>query len=127
MENTEQQIARRQDTNLEQVREGQRIRPPVDIFENQDELLLYADLPGLTSEDLSVEMNDGLLTIQGSRTLSTGASAEDRRSYLYWRQFQMPVGIDTTKIQANLSRGVLEVHLPKMEAVKPRQIRVQGG
>jgi HSP20 family protein len=121
---TDTRMSRSTPGELEQVREGRRVRPAVDIYENRDEILLYADLPGVAPADLHVHLDDGLLSIEGHRHFT--GEPEQAPGLVYQRRFQLAGGLDADKIKATLKNGVLELHLPKMEAVKPRQIRVEA-
>jgi HSP20 family protein len=97
--------------------------PPVDIFESKDELLILADVPGVVSESLAVNLDRDHLTIEARRAeRSAGAEAVD-----YRRTFVVPWGIDSAKIAASLQNGVLRLVLPKPGALKPRQIEVKAG
>jgi len=97
--------------------------PPVDIYENKDEILIVADLPGVVTEDLEVDLDKDHLTILAHRTLP-GAGGE---AFDYTRTFVVPRGIDADSISANLQNGVLRLALPKPAALKPRQIAVRAG
>ena len=123
---TENQITKTEDASMEQLREGHYIRPPVDIFENEDEILLYADLPGVATGDLTINLENGELSIQGCRALEGQESETDEKERIYHRTFKIPNSVDETKIDASLKLGVLELHMPKREALKPRQIFVRA-
>jgi HSP20 family molecular chaperone IbpA len=101
--------------------ERQAFSPPVDIFENKDEILILADLPGVTTDALSVNLDKDQLTIVASRTPAGDQPFDYRRSFV------VPGGIDAEKITANLQNGVLRLVLPKPAALKPRQIAVTAG
>ena len=92
--------------------------PPVDVYENKDELLIVADVPGVTKDDLKIDFEDGKLSIFGKRAAN---EAHD-----WHRAFVVPQGIDAEQISADLAQGVLTVRLPKAEALKPRQIAVRA-
>lgn len=105
--------------------------PNVDILESADELTVYADMPGLRSEDVDVQFENGTLTILGK---VSDRQAENvpflRREYGvgdFYRTFQVSESIDSSRISADYANGVLTLHLPKQEAVKPRKISVRGG
>lgn len=115
----------------EKTREEERyVAPAVDIYETTEGLTVVADLPGVAAEDLSVQVDNGTLTIQGRGT--TAMNGQDA-SYLwreyrlknFWRQFQLSDEVDQTKIKADLKNGVLTLFLPKAEAAKPRRIEVK--
>ncbi len=97
-------------------------RPPVDIYESDEGLLLRADLPGVEREGLNLRLEQGVLTISARRLLGTdpqGPFAE------YLRRFHVPRDTDPAQIGARLEAGVLTVELPKTDAAKPRVIQVQ--
>ncbi len=105
------------------------VTPSVDIFENDDEILLYADMPGVEKDAIAINLENGSLTINGHRTVAGDGEAqfEEFGEVEYERAFSVPQGIDINKVKANMNNGVLSLHLPKSEAVKPRQIEVQAG
>jgi HSP20 family protein len=106
------------------------IAPSCDIYENEEEILLIADLPGVTAESLAVHLDKGELTIDARREVSaqqTSTLAAEYAESDYRRRFVVPSGIDGNKINAELKNGVLQLHLPKSEALKPRQIAVRSG
>jgi len=103
--------------------------PRVDILETEDELTLLADMPGVRPEDADVRFENGELVVHGR---CPDRHAE--RSFLYaeygvgdfYRVFTINEDVDSSKIAAELKNGVLTVHLPKAEAVKPRKIAVKS-
>jgi HSP20 family protein len=99
----------------EAVRQRPAVSPSVDVFENRDELLLVADLPGVDPEGLRINVEEERLLIEASRG-----------DWEYRRSFVMPEGIDRDKIAAKLVNGVLQLTLPKAPAVKPRRIDVKS-
>jgi len=106
------------------------IAPACDIYENKEEILLLADLPGVTPASLSIHLDKGELTVHARREVSaqhTSLIASEFRDADYQRRFAVPSGIDGAKINAELKDGVLHLHLPKSEALKPREITVRGG
>lgn len=90
--------------------------PRTDVFENANDYLLLLDLPGVSVKDLSIQLHQQHLTIEGRR--------DDQ--YRYKRSFEMPALIVTDKIDAVLKNGVLEVRIPKAEEAKPRTIAVKS-
>lgn len=109
-------------TENETTRPARVLRPDVDVFEGDNGLLLRADLPGVDADGLDVRLEQGLLTLSGTRTLPrTGEVIE------YRRRFHVPRSIDGAKVSAHLDRGVLSVTLPKSDAARPRQIPVSVG
>ena len=116
-------------TTPERTRNGVTYTPRCDILETDDEMLLYADLPGVRSEDVDVRMENEQLEIYATCT-----GHQDREDYLafeygvgnYYRTFTINESIDAKKIVAELKQGVLTVHLPKNERAKPKRIAVKG-
>jgi HSP20 family molecular chaperone IbpA len=104
------------------------VRPRVDVFENEHELLVVADMPGAAKESIDVRFEGGELRLEARRTPGAEgqALAEEYRVADYRRAFAMPEGIDAEKIEAELSNGVLTVHLPKSSAKRPRRIDVRA-
>jgi HSP20 family protein len=104
------------------------LRPAVDIFENGESITLLADLPGVANNDLSLEVDDKTLTIQGEIALDMPDDIEslyaDVRSTHYQRAFTLSSELDTTKIDASLENGLLRVTIPKREEVRPRKIEI---
>lgn len=100
------------------------VHPPVDVFENDEGLFVRADLPGVAEADLDVQINNGLLTVLGTRTLPAyrgGGTVE------YRRRFHVPKDTDSAKVSAHIDRGVLSITLPKSEAARPRSIPITRG
>jgi HSP20 family molecular chaperone IbpA len=107
----------------EKMAERATVAPPVDIFESKDEILILADVPGVVTEGLAVNLDRDHLTIEARRAqVSAGDEAFD-----YRRTFVVPRGIDPDKIAASLQNGVLRLVLPKPTAARPRQIEVKAG
>ena len=103
------------------------VGPIVDIYENEDEILLHADMPGVEKDKITVNVDNGTLTISGVRELETKGVAtwEEFGNVEYKRSFSVPQTIDVGKVNAELKDGVLRLHLPKSEAAKPRQIEIK--
>jgi HSP20 family molecular chaperone IbpA len=113
----------------ERVSEQVTVAPFVDVYENKDELLIVADVPGATKEGVTVNFDKGQLTIEARRAdahRGTSVLAEYRPRD-YYRAFTVPQGIDASRIDAQLSAGVLRLRLPKSDAAKPRRIEVKTG
>ena len=103
------------------------LRPPVDILESEDGLTILVDLPGITKERLSIGIDNGILTIEGTAD-TVPAGREVYREFTvpsYYRQFQIPDELDQQQAKAELANGVLTLRLFKSEAAKPRKITVQ--
>jgi HSP20 family protein len=106
--------------------------PPMDLVETDAHFVLRADLPGLSEEDVSIELEDSVLTVSGERK----AEHEDKKEGFYrversYGQFRrsltLPDGVDADAIAATFDRGVLEVRIPKPEERKPRKVAIQVG
>lgn len=98
------------------------VRPAVDVYENADELLMLADMPGASAESVKIRIEQSRLTLQAQR-----APNDDSASSLqYYRAFQVPDSIDPEGISAQLKQGVLHVRLKKHERAKPRTIQVRS-
>jgi len=95
--------------------------PGVDFYENDDEVLLIADLPGVEPSNLAVHLEGSELRIEGRRIQGTNGSKHEA---LYHRSFRLGEGFDRDKIAAELKNGVLFLHLARSEQVKPRQIKI---
>ena len=105
--------------------------PPMDLVETDDHLVLRADLPGLDSDDVDIEVKDGVLAISGERRSeheekTDGYYRVERAFGGFSRSLTLPQGIDPEAVTANFDRGVLEVLVPKPEQRKPRRIAIGG-
>jgi HSP20 family molecular chaperone IbpA len=105
------------------------IAPPVDIFENEDSLIVVVDLPGVDKDGVGIRIDDDILTIQGSAKYTQQANVLHQEFTLqnYYRQFQLSDEVDQSKISAESENGVLTITLPKAEKSKPKQIKVKVG
>jgi len=121
-------LVAREDKTPEKTRELPSVRPLVDIFENDAEILLHADMPGVVKENININMDNGKLYLSGIRHLEkTGAATwEEFGDLEYTRTFSVPQTIDVSKVSAELTNGVLKLHLPKSEAAKPRRIEIKA-
>jgi len=103
--------------------------PAVDIYENNDFVVVKAELPGVEKDRISVEVKEGILTLRGERGFDKELKKESyhriERSYgTFQRSFSLPVSVDQEKVTARFQNGVLEVQLPKKDQEKPKQIEV---
>ena len=106
--------------------------PPVDVFDNADEIVLKAELPGLGPDDIDIEVDDNVLTITGERrfeeTVEEGRYYRLERAYgSFSRSLTLPQGAKADQISADFEDGVLQVRVPKADEVKPRKIAVTAG
>jgi HSP20 family protein len=111
---------------------GRDSRPPVNAYQDAEGLTVTAEVPGVRTEDISVETEGAVLRISGERAAPEGVKDEqyhrrERRYGEFLRELRLPGGLDTTKIEAKVSDGVLTVHLAKAEDAKPRKIKVKAG
>ena len=104
-------------------------KPAVDIVERSDELVIVADLPGTTGENVNVEFEDGTLTLRATIDQRQGEGTTYLRHEYevgdYRRTFEVGDSIEADRITAEYSDGVLTLHLPKRESLKPRQIEIR--
>ena len=106
--------------------------PAMDLVETEDDFVLRADLPGLTDEDVKVEVEDNILTISGERKAEHEERKEgyyrvERASGSFSRSLTLPEGVDAGAVKANFDNGVLEVRVPKPEERKPRKVSIAIG
>jgi HSP20 family protein len=120
---------RTEQTTPESTRGGTFFTPRVDIFETENELMLQADLPGVGCDDVELRFENGELILHGRvrpRHPEENFLLREYDEGDFYRAFTIHESIDASKISADCKNGVLVVHLPKAEAVKPRQIKVRG-
>jgi HSP20 family protein len=106
--------------------------PAMDLVETDKAFVLKADLPGLSEEDVKIEVEDNVLTVSGERKASHEESRQGyyrvERSYgAFSRSLTLPEGVDANSINATFDRGVLEVRVPKPEERKPRKVEISLG
>lgn len=105
--------------------------PAVDILENENELVLKADLPDVDLKDVDIEIENGTLTLKGERKFERKEGGKEgyhriERSYgAFMRCFALPDSVDTDKVKADYKNGVLTVTLPKKEIAKPRSVKIE--
>jgi HSP20 family protein len=105
--------------------------PPVDIYETDDALVFTADLPGVSKDEVSIEVHQNTLTLRGERKRDAAVKEDNyhrlERAYgSFQRSFVLPTVVDQEKVQATYREGILELHLPKLESAKPRRIAIQS-
>ena len=104
--------------------------PPVDIYQNGDhEVVIKAELPDMSREDIDITVDNGTLTIRGEKKLTQDVKEEqfhriERRYGTFSRSFSLPQTVDTAKVGADYKNGVLTVRLPLREEAKPRSVKV---
>lgn len=122
-------ITTRKEALAEKRPEVPRVAPMVDIYENEDEILLHADMPGVNRENININVDNGRLEISGTRHLQSRGTGnwQEFGDVEYRRVFSVPQSIDVGKVNAELRDGVLKLHLPKTEAAKPKTIQISAG
>ena len=103
--------------------------PALDVWETDDELVLAVDLPGIEEKDVTIEVDDGVLTVTGQRERRVEVKDEhfarfERRYGTFSRSVTLPAGIDESTIKAAFDGGVLQIHVPKPEERKPKRIQI---
>jgi HSP20 family protein len=106
--------------------------PATDLVETEQEYVLTADLPGLSQEDVSIQVQNNVLTVAGERVTQSeeqrqGGYRLERASGSFRRSLRLPVGVDAAAITASFDKGVLEVHVPKPVAPQPRTVEITAG
>lgn len=104
--------------------------PLVDIKEQKDCFIVLADLPGVKNEDLSISLEEHVLTLKGKREYESSEQVEnysrrERAQGQFYRRFSLPQTADDAKISARYSQGVLEIRIPKKEPVQEKKIEIQ--
>ena len=101
--------------------------PPVDIWEDEHDVVIDLDVPGCDPDNLSAEAVDGQLVVTGERTVSNGAQRRyrsERWQGRFVRSFTLPQNVDGDSIKADYAEGVLTIRLPKPEEAKPKRISI---
>lgn len=128
---TDLQTRDKQAVESEGTRPGPIFRPDVDILERRDEFVVTADLPGVDDQHVRIHLEDGILSIDAELAVEPDRAWNERhveyRLGGYHRQFRLSDAIDASRIQATMRDGVLQLHLPKTDHHRPRQITVQAG
>ena len=111
---------------------GRRWIPAMDLVESEDNLVLRADLPGMSEDDVDIEIKDGVLTISGERKAGHEEKGEgfhrvERAFGSFSRALSLPEGVDPQKVDAKFADGVLEVRIPKPEQTKPTRVQIGKG
>jgi HSP20 family protein len=103
--------------------------PAIDVVEDAGHLMLRADLPGMTEDDVEIEVKDGVLTVSGERKAEETKEGEgfhrvERAFGSFSRSLSLPEGIDANKVTAEFENGVLEVRIPKPEEREPHRVQI---
>lgn len=104
--------------------------PPVDLYEEKDEIVAKIELPGMGKEDIQVDISDRLLTVRGEKKRKEAAKDEDyfrsERSFgSFSRSVEIPVEVHVDRARASFKDGVLEIRVPRSEAAKKREIKIR--
>jgi len=105
--------------------------PSVDIFENKDQIVLEAELPGISPDDVNISIENNVLTIHGERNFEKKDESDNfhrvERSYgSFTRSFTLPPTVSSENVNANFDNGVLRLELAKREEAKPRRIEIKA-
>ena len=103
--------------------------PMVDIYDDNDSIVIKAELPGIDKKDITIDLKDSVLTLKGERNVENEEKEDNyyrrERSFgKFERAFTLPTGLDPEKIKADYKDGVLKIEIPKPEKEKPKQITV---
>lgn len=107
----------------ETISQGVRVAPPVDVYENADEILMLVDVPGVDEAGLSLRLEGGQLDLEARQAVQ---EHDGFQPVVFARSFTLPRTIDSEGVSANLTQGVLTVRLRKSEAAKPRRIEIKA-
>ena len=107
--------------------------PAVDIVEEKDRFILKADLPGVSSDDIDVSMEDGVLSLSGERKPESNSDIDidgfkrvERASGKFFRRFSLPDTANAEKVSARSANGILEISIPKAPQIQARRITVEA-
>jgi len=125
--NKNMEVTKRSENMVEKQQDLAAVAPVVDIYENDEEILLHADMPGVTKDKILVNVDNGKLEISAVRNIQTKGveSWQEFGDVEYKRVFSVPQTIDVAKVNAEFQDGTLKLHLPKAEAAKPRTIEIR--
>src|ERR671925_1731482 len=106
--------------------------PAMDLLETEDHLVLRGDLPGMTEDDVNIEIKDHVLTVSGERKAEHEDKGEgyhrvERAFGSFSRSLTLPAGVDAGQVEANFDNGVLEVRIPKPAEAKPTRVQIGKG
>jgi HSP20 family protein len=103
--------------------------PPVDMYQTAEELVMAVELPGVSEKDVSLSITGDVLTLKGERPASAGVKREDFFRAERWlgrfeRALPLPIPVQVDKVKAAFRDGILTIRLPKAEAIKPKEIKI---
>jgi HSP20 family protein len=112
------------------LKELEEISPSVDMFDKKDEIVVKAEIPGVEKENISISLSDNTITIKGEMKKEEEVKEEDyyysERSYgSFSRSLNLPAKVQAEKIKASFKNGILEIHLPKAEESKPKEVKIE--
>jgi HSP20 family protein len=105
--------------------------PAMDVYETEDKLVVTVELPGIEAKDVEVSVEDSTLTVSGKREFTTEVKEEhyhriERRYGSFSRAVTLPQTVDTSKVNADVDKGVLTIEVPKAEKAKPKKIQIKA-
>jgi len=103
--------------------------PTVDIYDNDENMVIKAELPGIEKKNIAIDVKDGILTLKGERSSENEVEEKtyyrrERRFGKFERNFRLPADVDPENISADYNDGILKIDIPKPEEQKPKQIAV---
>ncbi len=106
--------------------------PAIDVYETKDDLVVTAELPGVTEKDIRLTIVENVLSLRGQRMASADVKEENYHRIERWsgsfeRHVPLPVPVQADRVRASYRDGVLDIRLPKVEAAKPREIKIEVG
>jgi HSP20 family protein len=106
--------------------------PAMDLVETEDHLVLRADLPGMSEDDIEIEIKDNVLTVSGERKAEQERKDEgyyrvERAFGSFSRSLSLPEGVSADAVKASFDKGVLEIQIPKPEERKPQRVQIGTG
>ena len=122
-------MERRMRRLFEEIGFAPTLAPAADVFETADEYVVELDLPGYEEKELSIEVDDHTLSIRGEREKVKEETTKEFRLHErlereFERRFILPVAADTEHLKASFTKGVLEVHAPKLKKAKPKKVAI---
>lgn len=124
---TEKELSvKKEETGIARDRSAETwLSPAVDIYEDEETLTLFADLPGVPRDRLNLGIEQGILTVEAlAPAEENGSVFREFKTTGYYRRFQLPESLEFDKVSAELTDGVLKLRLPKAAAARPRKIEV---